>query len=177
MVSPTGGWIRAKRAGEGIETHGNRIPSRFRGGRQRKVDRWVVGPPTAKGAFPADSLPMSPLHRSLLDILSIQLNQDALTRLEWRDFPNGLRMARLAKEGEAELVLYRIESAQPLVFLRHEHVGGEGYLVLSGSVEDEFGTYHAGDYVYLDQGSIHRPRAEGGTVILVLWPKGVRVVE
>jgi hypothetical protein len=44
-------------------------------------------------------------------------------------------------------------------------------------VEDESGAYQAGDYVYLEEHSIHTPRAVGGTVILVLWPKGVRVVE
>lgn len=120
---------------------------------------------------------MNPLRRSVLDIFSIHLNREALDRLKWKDFRNGLLMARLAKEGDAELVLYRIEAEQPLVFLQHQHVGGEIYLVLSGSVQDEFGTYHAGDYVYLDQGSIHQPRAAGGTVILVLWPKGVRVIE
>lgn len=120
---------------------------------------------------------MTPLHRSVLDIFTVTLNQEALARLEWRDFSNGLFMVRLARQGDAELVLYRIDSAQPLTFLRHEHIGGEAYLVLSGSVEDEFGTYRAGDFVYLESASVHRPRARGGTVILVLWPRGVRVRE
>ena len=120
---------------------------------------------------------MSPLRRSLLDILSITVDEEALARLEWKDFQNGLAMARLARQGEAELVLYRVESSQPLTFLRHEHLGGEAYLVLSGTVEDEWGTYHAGEYVYLERASVHRPRALGRTVILVLWPNGVRVVE
>ena len=120
---------------------------------------------------------MSPLRRSLLDIISITVEEEALAGLEWKDFENGLFMARLARHGDAELVLYRVESRQPLTFLRHEHVGGEAYLVLAGTVEDEFGTYRAGDYVYLERASVHRPRACGGTVILVLWPNGVRVVE
>jgi anti-sigma factor ChrR (cupin superfamily) len=120
---------------------------------------------------------MSPLARSILDLFSINLNREAFAGLQWKDFHNGLLMARLAREGNAELILYRVDSDQPLAFLQHEHTGGEVYLVLSGTVEDEFGTYHAGDFVYLERGSIHRPRAAGGTVILVLWPNGVRVVE
>lgn len=120
---------------------------------------------------------MTPLIRPLLDLFTITLNEDALDRLQWKDFGNGLSMARLASEGEAELVLYRIESDQPLVFTRHEHLGGEIYLVLSGRVEDEFGTYDEGDFVYLERGSIHRPRAVRGTMILVLWPNGIRLAD
>ena len=120
---------------------------------------------------------MTPLVYSLLDIFTVTLNEDTLNRLQWKDFGDGLSMARLASEGEAELVLYRVEADQPLVFLRHEHVGGEVYLVLSGSVEDEYGTYQEGDFVYLERGSIHRPRAIKGTMILVLWPNGVRLAD
>ena len=120
---------------------------------------------------------MSPLTRPLADLFSVSLNQEALNRLEWKDFGSGLCMARLARKGAAELVLYRVESDQPLVFSRHEHIGGEVYLVLSGSVEDEYGTYRDGDFVYLECGSTHRPRAVRGTVILVLWPNGIRVID
>jgi len=120
---------------------------------------------------------MSPLIRSLVDLFSVTLNEEALSGLDWKDFGNGLFMVRLAREEDAELVLYRIESDQPLVFLRHEHLGGEVYFILSGSVEDEYGTYDEGSFVFLEHGSIHRPRAVGGTMILVLWPNGVRLVE
>ena len=89
-------------------------------------------------------------------------------------------MARLAREGKRELVLYRIAAdAAPDAFLRHEHVGGEFYLVLKGAIEDETGSYGAGDIVYLDPKSVHTPhtpRGKGETIILVLWPEGVRIL-
>ncbi len=94
---------------------------------------------------------MGLLRCSLKDLIKIQLNDEALERLQWKDFGKGLSMARLAREGARELVLYRIKAnADPNAFLKHEHVGGEFYLVLKGSIEDETGVYTDGDIVYLD---------------------------
>jgi anti-sigma factor ChrR (cupin superfamily) len=117
------------------------------------------------------------LSRSLLDFVKIELDNDALDALAWRDFGNGLTMARLAREGRRELVLYRISRDAPAnAFLKHEHLGGEIYLVLKGRIADESGEYSAGDFVFLDAKSVHSPRAIGDTIVLVLWPEGVRVV-
>ena len=118
------------------------------------------------------------LRRSLNDILRIELNAEALDRLSWRDFGNGLAMARLAREGKRELVLYRIAAnAASDAFLKHEHIGGEFYLVLKGRIADETGEYVEGDVVFLDPRSVHRPRAIGDTIVLVLWPEGVRIID
>ena len=114
---------------------------------------------------------------SIKDIVDIHLVEDRIDRLCWRDFGNGLSMARLAKEGKRELVLYRIAAdAAPDAFLKHEHLGGEFYLVLKGRIEDEAGHFEQGDLVYLDAHSVHTPRANGDTLVLVLWPEGVRLV-
>jgi len=114
---------------------------------------------------------------SIKDIVDIQLVEDNIDRLSWRDFGNGLSMARLAKEDERELVLYRIAAdAAPDAFVKHEHRGGEFYLVLKGRIEDETGRFEKGDVVYLDAHSVHTPRAIGDTLVLVLWPEGVRLV-
>lgn len=110
-------------------------------------------------------------------LLSVTLDEAALQSLDWKEFRNGLKMARLKRQAEAELVLYHIESQTREPFLRHEHIGGEFYLVLKGTVEDERGSYKQGDFVYVEPGSIHTPRASAGTLILVMWPKGVRIVE
>ncbi len=76
------------------------------------------------------------------------------------------------------MVLYRIAAdADPRAFLKHEHIGGEFYLVLKGKIADETGEYEQGEIVYLDPQSIHTPRAFGETVVLVLWPEGVRIVD
>jgi anti-sigma factor ChrR (cupin superfamily) len=121
---------------------------------------------------------MALLTRNLKDLIKIQLDDKALDKLLWKDFGNGLFMARLAREGKSEMVLYRIDAdADPKAFLRHEHVGGEFYLVLKGAIGDETGTYTEGDIVYLDPKSVHTPRGVGATIVLVLWPEGVRVLE
>jgi len=117
------------------------------------------------------------LRRSLNDFLRFELDETALDRLQWRDFGNGLEMSRLAREEQRELVLYRIAAnASSDAFVKHEHVGGEFYLVLKGKIADETGEYEKGDIVFLDPHSVHTPRAVGETVVLVLWPAGVRIV-
>jgi hypothetical protein len=63
--------------------------------------------------------------KSIKDIVDIQLVEDNIDRLSWRDFGNGLWMARLAKDGKRELVLYRIAAdAAPDAFVKHEHAAG-----------------------------------------------------
>jgi anti-sigma factor ChrR (cupin superfamily) len=118
------------------------------------------------------------LRRSLNDFLRLDVDEAALSGLPWRDFGNGLSMSRLAREGQRELVLYRIaEGAAPDTFVKHEHTGGEFYLVLKGTIADETGTYNKGDIVFLDPRSVHTPRALGETIVLVLWPAGVRILD
>jgi anti-sigma factor ChrR (cupin superfamily) len=118
------------------------------------------------------------LRRSLNDFLSFELNEAALNELVWREFGNGLSMSRLAREDQRELVLYRIAAdASADVFLKHEHIGGEFYLVLKGKIADETGEYEKGDIVFLDPHSVHTPRAVGETVVLVFWPAGVRLID
>jgi anti-sigma factor ChrR (cupin superfamily) len=120
---------------------------------------------------------MGVLHRSLRDLIKIDLNAQEIERLQWRDFGNGLFMARLAREGAKELVMYRIaEHADPAAFAPHEHLEGEFYLVLKGKIADETGVYEEGDVVYLEPKSVHQPRAIGETMVLVLWPAGVKIV-
>lgn len=122
--------------------------------------------------------PANVLRRSLSDFLRLELDEAALARLPWRDFGNGLSMTRLARAGSGELVLYRIAAgAAADAFVKHEHLGGEFYLVLKGRIADESGDYDQGDIVFLDAHSVHTPRAMGETVVLVLWPAGVRLLE
>ena len=87
-------------------------------------------------------------------------------------------MVRLARSDKRELVLYRIAAdASPDAFLKHQHIGGEFYLVLKGKIADETGEYEKGDLVFLEPQSVHTPRALGETVVLVFWPAGVRIIE
>ncbi len=80
------------------------------------------------------------LRKSLKDLVKIELNDKALEALQWEDFGNGLYMSRLARAGERELVLYRvIAGSDSTAFLKHEHIGGEFYLILKEGIEDEHG--------------------------------------
>jgi anti-sigma factor ChrR (cupin superfamily) len=120
----------------------------------------------------------SVLRYSIKDLIRFDLNVEAVDGLQWRDFGNGLSMARLAREGKRELVFYRIQAdAAADAFLKHEHIGGEFYLILKGQIVDETGEYEEGDVVFLEPKSVHTPRAIGHTLVLVLWPEGVRLVE
>jgi len=120
---------------------------------------------------------MDVLSHSLRDLIKIELDDEALEKLAWKDFGNGLSMSRLAREGARELVLYRIKAeADPNAFSRHEHLEGEFYLVLRGQIADESGVYSEGDLVYLDPKSVHSPRGIGETIVLVLWPAGVKIL-
>ncbi|MEQ8766386.1 MAG: cupin domain-containing protein [Planctomycetota bacterium] len=108
--------------------------------------------------------------------LGLEIDDDALADLSWKDFGNGSSMAKLHRDGESGLVLYRIAAdADGDSFEPHEHVGGEMYLVLRGAIIDETGRYEKGEIVYLPPGSKHCPRGDGETLVLVLWPAGVRV--
>ena len=49
---------------------------------------------------------MNLLRHSLKGLIEIQLDHAALDKLQWKDFGNGLSMARLAREGARELVLW-----------------------------------------------------------------------
>jgi anti-sigma factor ChrR (cupin superfamily) len=106
------------------------------------------------------------------------VEEEALRRLEWKELTGGLWMSRLERSGKAELVLYRVPADGAAdAFKEHLHPGGEFYLVLRGAIEDETGSYRAGDLVYLGPGSVHTPRAVGETLVLVLWPEGVELRE
>lgn len=55
-------------------------------------------------------------------------------------------------------------------FARHDHPGGEEFLVLEGTFQDETGDFPQGSYVRNPPGSGHAPGSEAGCIILVkLW--------
>jgi anti-sigma factor ChrR (cupin superfamily) len=55
-------------------------------------------------------------------------------------------------------------------FARHGHPGGEEFLVLEGTFQDETGDFPAGTYVRNPPGTGHAPGSESGCTILVkLW--------
>jgi anti-sigma factor ChrR (cupin superfamily) len=112
----------------------------------------------------------------LAALLQLVPDEEALDNLEWRDLGTGLELFKLARQGQASLIMYRVASGAPKdVFAPHRHVGGEAYLVLKGAIADESGKYPAGSLVWLPTDSHHQPWAEGETVVVILWPEGVKV--
>ena len=109
--------------------------------------------------------------------LSMQFDGDWLEEnVRWKDFGTGVRLGRLAKQDKTSLVLYDVESEVEVeAFMPHMHPGGEVYIVLEGEVYDEDGAYPCGSIVWMDAGTTHNPKTRGRTLILVLWPDGVKV--
>jgi putative transcriptional regulator len=90
----------------------------------------------------------------------------------WRLFLGGAKMARLATDPTtgAQLALGRMPGG--LVFPRHEHVGFEHAVVLSGGYDDERGEFTAGDYAVYEPGSEHGPHTLDGDACWILFRLG-----
>ena len=114
----------------------------------------------------------------LSDWLSIDFDSEWLEEnIRWKDFGTGVRLGRIAREDSTSLVLYDADpEVEVEAFKPHSHPGGEVYLVLEGEVYDEFGTYPKGSIVWMDPNSEHNPKTRERTLILVLWPDGVKVL-
>lgn len=92
--------------------------------------------------------------------------------LEWSPSPmRGVHRRMLDRIGgevarATSIVRYAVGSAFP----EHTHSGGEEFIVLEGTFQDEHGDYPAGTYVRNPVGTHHVPRADNGCTIFVkLW--------
>ena len=117
-----------------------------------------------------------PFSHELADWLSVSVDRDWIdANVKWKDFGTGVRLGKLAREGPTSLVLYDVKSDVDIdAFMPHSHPGGECYLVLEGEVWDEDGTYPTGSIVWMNPETTHTPKTRGKTLILVLWPQGVK---
>ena len=121
---------------------------------------------------------MANFSHDLSDWLSIDFDSEWLEEnIRWKDFGTGVRLGRIAREDSTSLVLYDADpEVEVEAFKPHSHPGGEVYLVLEGEVYDEFCTYPKGSIVWMDPNSEHNPKTRERTLILVLWPDGVKVL-
>ncbi len=92
--------------------------------------------------------------------------------MDWVPSPTaGVDRRMLFRIGEEKaratsIVRYAPQSRFP----RHAHPGGEEFIVLEGTFQDESGDFPAGTYVRNPPGSSHAPGSEGGCTIFVkLW--------
>lgn len=93
-------------------------------------------------------------------------------RLDWVPSPSkGIERRMLFRIGEEKaratsIVRYAPHSRFP----HHRHPGGEEFLVLEGTFQDETGNFPAGSYVRNPPGTGHAPGSDGGCTIFVkLW--------
>ena len=121
---------------------------------------------------------MANFSHDLSDWLTLGFDEAWLEEnVRWKDFGTGVRLGRIAREDSTSLVLYDADAEVEVeAFQPHMHPGGEVYLVLTGEVYDEFGTYPAGSIVWMDPETEHNPNTRERTLILVLWPDGVKVI-
>ena len=110
------------------------------------------------------------------DWLGFNINKEWLEEnISWKDFETGVRLGKLKREDKCSLVLYDADSEVTVdAFMPHIHPGGEAYLVLEGEVWDDEGTYPTGSIVWMNRETTHTPKTRGKTLILVLWPEGVK---
>ncbi|MDB1125604.1 ChrR family anti-sigma-E factor [Vibrio algarum] len=60
---------------------------------------------------------------------------------------------------------------------QHTHKGYEITLLLEGSFEDEMGSYHAGDFIWLDGKHTHNPMTQEGCVCLTVSSDALRFTQ
>jgi anti-sigma factor ChrR (cupin superfamily) len=107
----------------------------------------------------------------LNDDLSLRTVVDAAA-LDWVASPaKGVERRMLFRIGEEKARATSIVRYAPgSHFSRHAHPGGEEFLVLEGTFQDETGDFPVGTYVRNPPGTGHAPRAERGCTIFVkLW--------
>lgn len=104
--------------------------------------------------------------------LNADFSQRALVRFdegEWVASPipevRRRMLDRIGDEVDRATTIVRFEPGS--VFTAHTHDGGEEYLVLEGTFQDEDGDFPAGSYVRNPPTSSHTPAAQDGAIILV----------
>ena len=113
--------------------------------------------------------------RHSLSTINAKFNQRVTlhtTHLDWQASPMpGVDRRMLERVGtEVARATSIVRYAPGSQFSAHTHSGGEEFLVLEGTFQDEHGDYPAGTYVRNPPTSSHIPRSEEGCVIFVkLW--------
>jgi anti-sigma factor ChrR (cupin superfamily) len=104
--------------------------------------------------------------------LNADFNQRALVRFEASDWVaspmpgvNRRMLDRIGDEVARATTIVRFDPGS--AFSAHTHDGGEEYLVLDGTFQDEDGDFPAGSYVRNPPTSSHVPAARDGATILV----------
>lgn len=98
-------------------------------------------------------------------------NPDALS---WESFRPGIAIHRLYSSSPlgAAAALLRYDPGAEVPY--HRHLGFEHIWVLTGSQQDERGTYTAGTLVINPPHTCHQVSSPEGCIVLVIWEKPVQ---
>ena len=88
---------------------------------------------------------------------------------DWMPSPQaGVERVLLDRIGdEVAIATSLVRYAPDSIFPKHQHGGGEEFVVLDGVFEDEHGRYPAGTYVRNPPGTAHAPASASGCLIFV----------
>lgn len=84
----------------------------------------------------------------------------------WQRYDHGIEVLPLHRHNDEQVVLVRLPASAPGI--PHTHPGGEEIFVISGTLQDEAGTYPAGTWLRQPPGSAHAPVALDDAL---LWVK------
>lgn len=101
----------------------------------------------------------------------------ALSQLRGRrQLDTGIVLYDIDKTGPGNgtrILVYDIPNGVNIdAFRPHVHMHGECFYVVEGMITDEHGSYPAGQLVVVGPNTFHTPRAQGRTVIVVMWTGG-----
>jgi anti-sigma factor ChrR (cupin superfamily) len=97
-----------------------------------------------------------------------------IDKLEWEESSTaGVQRLRLERDDEqppVERVTTVVRFAPGSSFAQNDHEGGEEFLVLDGTLSDQYGNYPTGTYGRNPKGTGHAPFSDDGCIMLVkLW--------
>jgi anti-sigma factor ChrR (cupin superfamily) len=86
--------------------------------------------------------------------------------LRWEERRPGVFWKVLHRDGDRQTVLVRY--APGATIPRHRHLGEEQVFVMQGSVADDTGVCHAGDFARRPPGCVHTVRSPEGALVLAV---------
>lgn len=108
----------------------------------------------------------------LRDVFSLHSNPE---QLNWLPFKEGVEICPLYAAQEQEGVSAALLRYAPGAEVsRHEHMGYEHILILSGTQSDENGHYPEGTLIISPSHTSHSVKSESGCIVLAIWEKPVR---
>lgn len=98
-----------------------------------------------------------------------------LSLSDWNGIGKIKRKRVKLEDGSARSSLLHIEAGGEVP--AHTHTGQELTILLDGSFEDEMGTYHRGDFIWLDKAHQHQPVSEQGCLCYTVVTDPLHFVE